>query len=63
MPSPTNLSHHELAVLAKASEQVNIVCEREWIAKRHENNCDCGRRKVAGAIACSTCYAEARERC
>lgn len=24
---------------------------------RHENNCDCGRRKVAGAIACSECYA------
>jgi hypothetical protein len=29
---------------------------------RHENHCDCGRLKVAGAIACSTCYAEARDR-
>ena len=29
---------------------------------RYENKCDCGRMKVAGAIACSHCYSEARVR-
>lgn len=29
---------------------------------RFENKCECGNPKVAGAIACSSCYAEARDR-
>ena len=29
---------------------------------RFENKCDCGRMKVVGAIACSNCYATARDR-
>lgn len=29
---------------------------------RHENDCACGRRKVAGAIACTSCYSDARKR-
>lgn len=38
MPSLPNLSHHELAVLAKAAEQVNSVCEREWITALAQRN-------------------------
>jgi hypothetical protein len=29
---------------------------------RFENKCECGRSKVAGAIACSACYSNARRR-
>lgn len=33
------------------------------MVKRYEIKCDCGRHMmVGGAIACSVCYAEARER-
>lgn len=32
LPSPTNLSHQERAVLSRASEQVEQACERPWIA-------------------------------
>lgn len=29
---------------------------------RFENLCECGRKKVMGAIACGQCYAEAQQR-
>lgn len=34
LPSLPNLTHHERAVLLRASEKVNGACERAWIAAR-----------------------------
>lgn len=34
--NPTNLSHHERAVLLRAAEQVESACERAWIAAMND---------------------------
>jgi hypothetical protein len=68
LPSPTNLSHHERAVLAKASEQVNSVCEREWISRlqRQDDEPPCkneGFVVVGDRGECLRCGADQGEVC